>query len=165
MSSGFNDKGYSLSGWYNNYDQAVNNVAGRNIYNTTSQCGVYMFDGSLSNNGAAVHRIISSLTNMNNISIPNACDDAWLIYPGFAFKLYYNTGHSGTSSRTYVNTSNTPQFYYFANGGWNGALGGTVIRTSDNSTDYLPNKTSSVQIFFRGVEIIVDGMYTTFNLI
>jgi hypothetical protein len=159
MSTGFqsnyNDSGYTLSGtWYSQDNSIVTgSISSRDVYTTTELTGVYMINGQYDGSSNVYYPIICSSVDWVNLGIPNNQDDAWLVYPGFGFTLYNDYGYSGTTSRNYVNTSTVPVVYYTgSSGGWVGY--GTPILTTSGST-YPQNSTSSVQIYFRGEEIII----------
>lgn len=159
MSSGFTsnyvDSGYTLTtnNWYNQNNLTVNSVSNVDIYYTTQQVGVYMINGGTS---ATTYPIFGSVSNMENIGVPNNSDDAWIIYPGFGFVLYdlsYNT----QISRFYTNTSNVPVLFSFSNGGYSGR-GTQIVDTNGNNT--LSNRTNSIRVYFRGQEIGINGIYS-----
>jgi hypothetical protein len=152
--SNFNDSGYTLSGTW--YDQNGNIVSGsitsRDIYISTQQTGVYMIDGSVGVSNT-FYPVNCSAANLINLGMLNDVDDAWLVYPGYGFTLYYDGPYTGTTSRNYINTSTTPVVFYCGSpGGWVGY--GTPILTTTGSS-YAGNNTNGVRIYFRGTEIRV----------
>lgn len=161
MSSGFvsnyNDSGYTVpSDWFTaNNTQVTVPINSSHIYNTTQQVGCYMVIGSTSFNSGRWFPVFSSTIDLRRSGIPRGRDDGWLIFPGFGFTLFSSTLYNGTITRTYTNTSNTPQFYSCHNGGWSQL--GTPIKDV-NGNNYLRNSTESIKLYFRGVEIIVPGV-------
>lgn len=161
MSSGFTsnyiDSGYTLPTnitWYDASNNPVTTVSSKDIYFTSQQVGVYMINVT-SSGFATVYPFFCS-SSMSNLSIPADSDDAWIVYPGYGFILYSGGGFDQTSSRYYVNTSGTPQsFYMSTNGQWN--TKGTQI-LQGNGSAYSANITASARIYFRGVEIKINGI-------
>ena len=161
--SNFNDSGYTISGsWYDQNGNLITGpIASRDIYTNTQRTGVFMIDGINSLNGGTINTFYPvnfSAQNLNNIGLPNDVDDAWLVYPGYGFTLYYDNYSTGVISRNYINTTSLPRV--FSNGGavntgWVGY--GTPIRTTTGSS-YLQNQTNAIKIYFRGQEIRVSGI-------
>lgn len=162
FTSNFNDSGYvTPSGAYNpnNDEQSQQNIPSSDIYVTTQQVGVYMLNGTF-NGGCVVYPIFCSMDNMSNYGIGQAIDDAWLVYPGYGFRLYQGTGYSSTTSHTYINQSKIPYLFYNPGGGFNSSGSDSPIKTSSGS-DYGSNTTRSVIIYFRGSAISVKGLSGT----
>jgi hypothetical protein len=161
MASGFvsnyNDSGYTVpSNWFTeNNTQVTVSINSSDIYNTTQQVGCYMVTGSRDYNSGRWFPVFSSTIDLRRSGIPRNDDHGWLIFPGFGFTLFSNTLYNGTITRTYTNTSNTPQFYTCYNGGW--SYLGTPIKDVFGN-DYLRSSTESMKLYFRGVEIIVPGV-------
>jgi hypothetical protein len=167
MSSGFtsnyNDSGYTLPAgtWYDTNNNVVSIVSSRDIYTTTELAGVYLIDGTYNAEVNVYYPIFCSYTNYVNVGVPGTDDDAWLVYPGYGFTLYTGTNYSGIISKTYVNTSNVPVIYYnFTSGGGGGGwIGyGTPILRNNSNLNYPQNATQSAKIYFRGTEILVNGI-------
>ena len=159
MSSGFqsnyNDSGYTVGNdWYDQNNTLVTTIPSRDIYATTSQVGVYMLDGTISNT-TLWFPIFCSLSNLRNYGIPNDSDDAWIVFPGFGFKIYDNQNYAGDESRLYTNTSNNPVLFSFASGGFSNK--GTNIYNINNNL-FLYGKTHSIRIYFRGTEITINNL-------
>ena len=160
--SNYNDSGYTLTGTW--YDQTGNQVttptSSGDIYISTQQTGVFMISGTY-NSANIFYPVNSSGANVENLGMPNSQDDAWLVYPGYGFTLYTSTNYSGIISKTYVNTSNVPVIYYnFTSGGGGGGwIGyGTPILRNNSNLNYPQNATQSAKIYFRGTEILVNGI-------
>ena len=170
MSTGFqsnyNDSGYSLTGtWYdgsNNSATSVSNIS-RDIYTTTQRTGVFMINGTHRStnsitNSNTIYPVNCSAQNLINIGLPNDADDAWLVYPGYGFTLYYDNYSSGVTSRNYVNTSTRPVVFYCGNSTGSGWVGyGTPILTTTGSS-YAQNQTNAIKVYFRGQQISVSGI-------
>ena len=165
MASGFtskyNDAGYTLPTdvvptWY---DASNTVVAGplpsQDIYITTQQVGVYMFNGTIQNT-TTITPIFSSLKQVTNIGIASNSDDAWLVYPSWGFALYDKDDYTDLMTKYYTNTSTIPILFTFYNGGYAGV--GTQIQNS-GSQGINANSTNSVKIYFRGKEVTVWGLY------
>ena len=155
--SNYNDSGYTLTGTW--YDQSGNIVSGsitsRDIYISTQQTGVYMIDGSVGVSNT-FYPVNCSAANLINLGMPNDVDDAWLVYPGYGFTLYYDGPYSTANiySRNYINTSSTPVVFYCDGSSGSGWVGyGTPIYQSNGVNLYGYNQTNSVRIYFRGTEI------------
>ena len=167
MSNGFTsnyiDTSYSLIGgtWYNASNiQVTTPVIGRDIYTTTQRTGVFMINGINAANGGTsniFYPVTCSANNLINLGLPTDADDAWLVYPGYGFTLYYDY-YGGITSRSYVNTLTMPVVYYCGSTPGTGWVGqGTPILTTGGSP-YAQNNTNSVRIYFRGTEIRVSGI-------
>jgi hypothetical protein len=165
MASGFtskyNDAGYTLPTtpttptWYDESNNpVVAKVPSKDIYTTTSQTGVYMFNGT--STGAFIYPIICSLKNMGCGGGAGYADDGWIVYPGWGFILYSAINYGTQRSRAYTNTSSKPVFYNFNTG----ITTGTPIYESDNNAT-ASNGTASVEIFFRGFEQAIPGLSYT----
>jgi hypothetical protein len=165
MASGFNDLGYYLSGtWYTVDNQVVSNtnINTSDIYNTTLQCGVYMCNGKIgTSSGYPIAEVFCSTTDLRKAGVYADADDGWLVYPGYGFILYTLLNFGGVSSRPYVNTSDYPQFFYCASGGYNNSMGTRILQPNgqDYPFDSAGGTTSSAKIYFRGSEIIINGLY------
>jgi hypothetical protein len=161
--SNFNDSGYSLSGtWYNDQNVQIIGVSTvADIYTNTQRTGVFMIRGShrLANDvSTTFYPVNFSSQNLINIGMPNNFDDAWLVYPGYGFTLYYDNYSSGVISRNYVNTSTMPIVYYCGDTPGTGWVGyGTPILTTGGSA-YARQQTNAIRIYFRGQEIRVSGI-------
>jgi len=160
--SNYKQNGYSLSTtWYNSQNVGIIGVGGTpDIYTSTQRTGVFMIDGtnyfnSLSPTSSNTYYPVNcSANDLINLGLPTDADDAWLVYPGYGFTLYYDY-YAGITSRNYVNTSSVPVVYYCGGGGWAGR--GTQILTTTGSS-YQYHQTNSVRIYFRGTEIRVSGI-------
>ena len=157
--SNFNDSGYVgtgvANGWRGVNNVSVTSVSSSDIYTTTQQCGVYMFDG-VQGTSPISYSVYCSTTNLDNyLRIPIDKDDAWLVYPEFGFFLCDSAGWGGNQSYYYVNNTNRPQLFYNAGGGFSSS-GGTQINGPNGG--YPPNSTASVRIYFRGSEITIAGL-------
>jgi hypothetical protein len=161
MSSGkeanFTDSGYDVSS-LNIYDSNNNLISlstpQRDIYTTTQTVGVIMINSS-----GLSYSIYCSVPNMGIIGSGSDIDDYYIVYPGWGFTLYtdfnYNTT-SQTYSRTYINTSNTPQLFTSLTP-INGVTVTKNIKTTTN-TDYPVNSTNSIKVYFRGIEVTIPGL-------
>jgi hypothetical protein len=155
MATGFQsnyiDSGYTLTGtWYDQNNAVVTSVSSQDIYISTQQTGVYMINGSVGVTNK-FFPVNCSANDLSNLGMLNDIDDAWLVYPGYGFILYYDF-YGGVTSRNYINTDNNPVVFYCGSpGGWVGY--GTPIYQSDGVTPYPGNLTNSVRIYFRGTEI------------
>ena len=168
MATGFQSNyiehgGYSLSGtWYNDQNVQIIGVSTvADIYTNTQRTGVFMINGiNWSNNPTGTtpnifYPVNFSAQNLINIGLPSDADDAWLVYPGYGFTLYYDF-YGGVTSRNYVNTSTVPVVYYTgSSGGWVGY--GTPILTTTGSS-YAQNQTNAIKVYFRGQQISVSGI-------
>ena len=160
MASGFTSKykdaGYTLptgDGWTDQANQPVNSITNADIYITTQQTGVYMFNGS--NLGGSLYPIVSSIKNMNVGGGGIYSDNGWIVYPGWGFQLYNAVNYVGPISNLYINTTNLPVYFGFASGTSLPAtyiiyLGGTYTGA---------DQTASVKIYFRGTEIKMSPLY------
>ncbi len=162
--SKYNDAGYTLPTTPTWYDESNNpvvaKVPSKDIYTTTSQTGVYMFNGT--STGANIYPIICSLKNMGCAGGAGYVDDAWIVYPGWGFILYSAINYGTQRSRAYTNTSSKPVFYNFNTG----ITTGTPINTTATTTPptlATSNGTASVEIFFRGFEQAIPGLSYTLN--
>jgi hypothetical protein len=166
MASGFvsnyKQNGYSLSTtWYNSQNVGIiDSSTVADIYTTTQRTGIFMIDGVNQRNGGTINTyypVTCSANNLINIGLPTDVDDAWLVYPGYGFTLYYDY-YGGITSRNYVNTSSVPVVYYCGSTPGTGWVGqGTPILTTGGSP-YAQNQTNSIRIYFRGTEIRVSGI-------
>lgn len=160
--SNYNDSGYVVptSGVFynqNNNEITASSFLSSDIYNSTQQVGIYMLNGTQGTNSGSIYPIFCSLTNMNNLAIPNDQDDAWLVYPGYGFRLFNNTNYvtdNINSTVTYINVSNRPVIFYSSGGGYNT---GTVLKNANNN-NYPNNVTASVKIYYRFQEITIPGL-------
>jgi len=162
--SNFNDSGYTLTvGWYNQNNSEVTGTSSSDIYTNTQRTGVFMINGINYNNTSTpgtntFYPVNFSAQNLINIGLPNDSDDAWLVYPGYGFTLYYDNYSTGVRSKNYVNTSTVPVVFYCGNTARTGWVGyGTPILTTGDSA-YAQNQTNAVRIYFRGTEIRVSGI-------
>jgi hypothetical protein len=158
--SNFNDSGYVgtnvVYGWRGVNNVSVTSVSSSDIYTTTQQCGVYMFDG-VQGSSPISYSVYCSTSNLDSyLRIPNVKDDAWLVYPGFGFVLFPSANWGGNSSYYYVNNTNRPQLFYNRGGGFSSS-GGTEIAGASYS-GYPANTTTSLRIYFRGSEITIAGL-------
>lgn len=160
--SNFNDSGYLIQSGNLYYDESGNQITAtsiqsRDIYTSSQQVGVYMINGSQSNNFGSTYPIFGSLSNMNNASIQTSIDDAWVVYPGYGFQLFqltnYGSDSNSPSSNIYINTSSVPVLFRLV-GGYNA---GTAIKTI-TGIDYPDNSTVSVKIYFRFQQIFIIGL-------
>lgn len=164
MASGFtskyNDAGYTLpplsSNWYN----ATNNVVAlplpsQDIYITTQQVGVYMFNGSGGGGGGTIYPIVSSLSNLSVGGGGVDVDDGWIVYPGWGFQLYDALNYVTQLSNLYVNTTSLPIFFGFSTGLYASII---YINTPIGAFPIAANNTASVKIYFRGQEITMPPL-------
>lgn len=104
-----------------------------------------------------------SASNISNLGIPQAVDDAYLVYPGFGFRLFYDINYNGStqSSFNYFNASNTPVIFNTTTS-WPGAINkilGFNVPPGATNNDYQANKTKSIYVYFRSTTpITISGL-------
>lgn len=127
-------------------------VVSSDIYITTNRCGVYLLNGS-STTINEVFPIFCSTQSLPMVGARSDSDDAYLVYPGYGFKLFNNTGYTGTMSNLYYNTLTKPVIFCTTTT-WPGcpAINNTTGEVRQNDI------TSSIKIYFRGEEQIIQGM-------
>lgn len=106
----------------------------KDIYYSTVQCGVFMYDGNLTSSGSPFYAIPCSIKNLDFISHADN-DDGYFIYPGFKIICYNNINY-GSTFGSFDNSSNA-----------------LVYATSP----ITPNTTASIRVFFRDTEITCAG--------
>jgi hypothetical protein len=170
FNSNYNDSGYRLTSlnWYDQNNQLVSNILipSNDIYATTCQVGVYMLDGTFGEI-VEISPIFCSLRTLRNSGINTDKDDAWIVYPGFGFRLYDDVDYNeaGVKSLLYINDSDKPVIYSFVfnvygfDGGFKGkGINVREVKVSNQSDLFTSNKTHSVRIYFRGREITISGL-------
>lgn len=130
-----------------------------NIYQQCCMAGVYMINGS---EGAISNMfpIFCSAYTLTDIGIFLNNDDAYLVYPGFGFKLFTGVGYDNTTSCIYYNAGTKPYVYVLDNTNWPGATKRVYQFGYDNINGYqYPKKsTRAIKIYFRGNEITGAGL-------
>lgn len=164
--SNYNDSGYTY-----NYTSYASGTSGTNpssdTYTTTVQCGVYMIDlsGSTSPINCSIH-------NFSDAGIPNSVDDGWLVYPGYSIQLFNNAGYDTTNtySQVITNITTSPVLYccnlnqnnlstYTNPGFWTAPTSFVYYAPAASPQKfYSINQTTSVYVWFRGVQIFVEGL-------
>ena len=160
--SGYNDTGCLISTPF--YDQTGTSfpfgtyVNSKDIYINNPYIGVYMINGTY-NASAIYYAVYGSCANLNYIDIPDDADDAYLVYPGYGFQLYYTTAYgSGTISHLYYNISSVPYIFYCSTSSssststWSSFLNSCPILTTSGS-HYVYNNTSSIVVYYRGTQV------------
>lgn len=151
--SGFTDPGYTITATaYNSSNAAITNIKqpGLDMFQAVNRCGVFMINGSNSNNN--FYPIYCS-ANYSDIGIPGIADDAYLVYPGWGFQLFTNTKGTGTASKIYYNTKTSPEIF-----GLGGSSFTALVQQSTSSTLYTSNTTMSWRIYYRGEEVKITQL-------
>ncbi len=158
------DTGYTDAGWAQSSGGAVVNQNGNttwyssdtttDINNILTRPGVFLINGTKGDVNS-ITPIYCSVNNLNNIndSLSNT-DDAYLVYPDYGFRLYYDVSYSGTNSNIYFNTSNSPRLFILGTQTWSGATKRVYLLNYDNidGEQYLQNSTESIRIFHRSYD-------------
>jgi len=154
----FYDAGYSITGTFYIQTGAVGTspIPSNDIYTYRASVGVYMLNKGFEDSALTIYPIYGSSSNLAYVGANNDVDNAYLVYPGYGFILYPDTNYtessSGTTSRCYYNTSNAPVVFYNVTGSSWTTTGSTVIK-NNNGNDYGTDKTSSIQVFYRGTQL------------
>jgi hypothetical protein len=146
--SNYFDKGYSSS--------ATGTVTSADIYDVVTRPGVFMICSDDKN-----YAILSSCTEVGNIGVPYNTDIAYVVYPGWGFTLYPDSGQTGSNiSNTYHNTTNAVQFYYCGDGSGFDISKGKQIKLTNNINVYGGMVINSIKIYYRGAQINIPGFIT-----
>ena len=157
MASNYNDSGYTLTTGNNTYDADGNSISNQtysvsssDIYNNSVQCGVYKI-----NFGNASCAMQCSSDNTYYLGTGSGADDAYIVYPGYGFRLYQDNDYNafGVNSNIYYNTT-TSVICFSVN---SSDSHGTKVYQYGSSSRYNGG-TQSIRVYFRGNEITVSGI-------
>jgi hypothetical protein len=152
--SNYFDSGYNVT-TLNLYDsnniQVSTSISSSDIYNNTQNIGVILCD-----EGGNSYPVYCSAKNLGNIGILTDADDYYIVYPGWGFTLWHGVGYTEEQSRTYINNTTSLQLFSTITPIDGVNVSQNIYTTSDIL--YSSNNTSSIKVYFRGVEVTLNGI-------
>jgi len=158
--SNYLDSGYNVTS-LNLYDSSNNIISTTNsssdIYNFTQNIGViYCNLNTSSSFSVGCYPVYCSAIYLPNIGIPADVDDYYIVYPGWGFTIFSEQNYTGAQSRTYINNTTSLQLFSLVTD-INGVTVSQNVYTNTGDLFY-PNNTSSIKVYFRGVEVTLNGI-------
>jgi len=130
-------------------DGATFNEVSVDVYCNVSQVGVYGMMGNSSITNVTYSPMFCSTINISYFDVSQSDDEAYVVYPGFGIQLFTLTSYGGTGSNICNNNTTQPVVFTTENS----SISGTLIYELNTSTPYPKLTTSSLKIFYRGLQI------------